>query len=70
MKENKLRCCHCGCGKETIQIVNGKYFNPPSEMGEQAKQRRCIEYYEKKTSNDIMKWVRNHIIIKGGIQNG
>ena len=44
MKEIKLRCCHCGCGKEKIQIVNGKYLNPPSEMGEQAKQRRCIEY--------------------------
>ena len=25
-------------------LVNEKYFNPPSEMGEQAKQRRCIEY--------------------------
>ena len=22
MKEIKLRCCHCGCGKEKIQIVN------------------------------------------------
>ena len=22
---------------------NEKYFNPPSEMGEQTKQRRCIE---------------------------
>ena len=27
-----------------IVTLNEKYFNPPSEMGEQAKQRRCIEY--------------------------
>lgn len=44
MKENLIQCRDCFVVIDNADILMNSSLNPPFEMGDQAKPKRCLEY--------------------------
>ena len=44
MKENVIKCRDCFIVIDNADILMNSSLNPPFEMGDQAKPKRCLEY--------------------------